>query len=154
MRNEPLTFVFALLAISSLPSASFLHSARADVTLVEQGTPRATIVTGADASDQARDAAGQLQSFVKRISGATLPIISENRAVEGPRILVGRSQAITDLGINVPAGFTPQMDEEGFVIKTVGRDLGPQAASAIQTDALEQPAVLHRVPTRNVVRDR
>ncbi len=113
MRTAPMTIVFVLAAASS----------GAEVTLVEKGQPRATIVIGAEASDQAREVAKELQTYVERISGATLPIASERDAVRGPRVLVGRSSAVARLGVDIPSGFTTQLNEEGFVIKTVDGDL-------------------------------
>lgn len=117
MFTIPLRFVFILSVIT------FLRSAWADIILVQNGVPRATIVTGADVRDQVRDAAQELQSYIFKISGATLPIVTENEAVNGTRILVGRSRAVDELGIDVPSGFTTQLNEEGYVIKTVDGDL-------------------------------
>jgi len=51
MRTAPMTITFVLLASGLLPSAA------AKVTLVRSGVPNATVVTGVDAGDQARDAA-------------------------------------------------------------------------------------------------
>lgn len=117
MRNFLTATAIAILTVS------MLSSAQADIILIEDGLPKATIVIGVDASDQARDAAGQLQAFLARIGGATLTIVTENEAVDGTRILVGPSKTVEKLGIAVPSGFTNQLNEEGYVVKTIHGDL-------------------------------
>jgi hypothetical protein len=97
--------------------------ASAELVLVQDGQPAASIVVGAEASPQAREAAAALQQYLERISGASLPILGEQDRVDGARILVGHSGAVRELGIDIPSGHTPRMDEEGFVIKTVGPNL-------------------------------
>lgn len=96
---------------------------RGQITLVESGKPAATIVLGQSASQQAREAARTLQTYLERISGAKLDIRSEKEVPKGTRILVGRSQAVKELGIAVPSGLTNQMNDEGFVIHAAGSTL-------------------------------
>jgi hypothetical protein len=93
------------------------------LVLVDNGQPKATIVVAATPSGTAMEAATDLQTYIQRISGAVLPIKNEKEAVSGTRILVGQSDAVKELGVKVPSGFTYQMNEEGFVIKTVGDNL-------------------------------
>ena len=95
----------------------------ADITLVQDGQPKASIVIGTKAASQAVEAAKALQDTLKRISGATLEIVPEDKPVTGSRILVGRSQAVTALGVEAPSGHSYTMEEEGFVVRTVGADL-------------------------------
>ena len=95
------------------------HVAEAELVLVENGEPKATILLGKEPSAQAIGAAQTLQTYLERISGATLEIRHDNDADSGARIFVGRSKAVKRLGVKVPSGFTNQMNEEGFVIKTV-----------------------------------
>ena len=95
----------------------------ADVLLVENGQPKATIVVAAEPTEQAQHAAQELQTYLERITGAELAIQSEAEAVSGARILVGRSQAVADLGVEAPSGHSYEMNEEGFVVKTIGQDL-------------------------------
>lgn len=98
-------------------------AARPSFDIVIGGRSNAVIVLDPNASEQAREAAAVLQSYLFRIGGASLEIQSTAKASEGPRILVGRSQAVADLGIEIPSGHTRMMKEEGFVSKTVGADL-------------------------------
>jgi len=97
--------------------------AAAEIVLVDGGKARATIVIAQRPGEQAKQAAQILRDHIERISGARLEIKSEKGPVSGARILVGCSQAVRELGIDVPSGFTHQMNEEGFVIRTVGKDL-------------------------------
>lgn len=91
------------------------------MTLVAEGEPRATIVAGP--SDQAQEAAQELQHYLRRMSGAILPIQAEGAAAEGPRILVGQSQAVREMGLDLPTGITADLDEEGFVMVCRGDTL-------------------------------
>ena len=93
------------------------------LVLVEDGKAQASIVIGSEASDQAKEAAQILQENIEKMTGVVLPIAHENENITGTRILVGRSKAVADLGVEVPSGFTYQMNEEGFVFKTVGKNL-------------------------------
>ncbi|MCC6486985.1 MAG: DUF4838 domain-containing protein [Candidatus Hydrogenedentes bacterium] len=93
------------------------------VVLVDNGAPNATIVLADNPSPQAQEAAAVLRDYLAKISGATLPIQHEGEPVSGNRILVGRSAAVSALGIELPSGHTPQMNEECLVIKTVGNAL-------------------------------
>ncbi len=111
-------FAVPLLALMCCPLV-----ARADLTLVEAGAARATIVVAEKPSDQATEAAEALRGYIEKISGAKLTIARENEGVDGVRILVGHSKAVRDLGIDVPSGFTRKLNEEGFVTKTVGNAL-------------------------------
>ncbi|MCC6699673.1 MAG: DUF4838 domain-containing protein [Candidatus Hydrogenedentes bacterium] len=93
------------------------------VVLVDNGAPNATIVLADNPSPQAQEAAEVLRDYLAKVSGATLPIQHEGEAISGNRILVGRSAAVAALGIELPSGHTPQMNEEGLVIRTVGNTL-------------------------------
>ncbi len=97
--------------------------AHAELLLTEDGLPRATIVVADVPTEQALEAAQALSDTLARISGATLPVVKESEAAEGARILVGRSNAVAALGVEIPSGHTPQMNEEAILIKTVGSNL-------------------------------
>ncbi|MCC6698542.1 MAG: DUF4838 domain-containing protein [Candidatus Hydrogenedentes bacterium] len=99
------------------------HTARAELILVDGSKPLATIVIDSGASEQTRHAAEELQAYIERISGARLDIRSGQESISGPAILVGPSQAVRDLGVEVPSGFTSNMNEEGYVIRTIDSTL-------------------------------
>jgi len=88
--------------------------------LVSDGQPRATIVIAADALDSNKQAAEFLQEYVRKISGATLPIVNDSQSVEGPVVLIGRSKLTESLDLDIPTGFTRSLNEEGYIIRTAG----------------------------------
>ncbi len=117
--------------------------AAADVPVVKDGAPVATIVVSKAALEPAEEdsvakkvstAAKDLQAYIKKLSGAELPIVSDEAELPAsPLILIGRSRltdAIADAAI--PAGLTPSRNEEGFVVLArddrlllAGNDEGP-----------------------------
>jgi hypothetical protein len=117
---KPMTL---LVLAASCGWLALAQSARAGVLLVEKGKPQAVIVLASGASAQAREAAGLLQEYLARISGARLEIRAEAAPGAGARILVGRSRQASELGADVPPSFTYAMNEEEYVIKTVGHSL-------------------------------
>jgi hypothetical protein len=88
----------------------------ADMALVEQGQPRATIVIAAKASPKAATAAAELQFYVERLSGARLPVVGDTTFPDGPLVLVGASRLTAALDIPLPSGVTPARRDEGYVI--------------------------------------
>jgi len=113
----------AVLAFGLVAFVGQAIEAAAEVVLVENRKPVATIVVGERASDQAMEAAQHLQTYLQRITGAKLDIRSEKEVPAGSRVLVGHGQAVRDLGVQAPSGLTNEMNEEGFVISTVGDTL-------------------------------
>ena len=93
------------------------------MVLVEQHKPQARILVANSPSEQAQEAASILQNYIEKISNARIEIGSESEDVSGNIILVGHSQRVKDLSVTVPSGFTFQLNEEGFVIKTVENSL-------------------------------
>jgi len=71
----------------------------AAVTLVSNGTPAASIVLGKEPTRSAQFAAYELQYHLKKITGAELPIVTDEAEVTGPRLLVGESEATAALGL-------------------------------------------------------
>ncbi|HIE51416.1 MAG TPA: DUF4838 domain-containing protein [Armatimonadetes bacterium] len=88
--------------------------------LVVEGRPAASIVVPAEPSELEVTAARELQTYLAKMSGAILPIVRDDQPVAGNRLLVGKTR-FTDrrrLGIT---GADPGY--EGFVLKSVGRDI-------------------------------
>lgn len=102
----------------------------AQLTIVQDGQPRAVIVVEAD-QPKARHAAEAIQRYVERMSGATLPIVVEGAAADvkaDVRLLVGHTREAAALGVDIPSGYDTTVrddygEEEGYVLKTVGRDV-------------------------------
>ena len=86
----------AVFACIGVLLAMCLHApARADVTLVKAGEPRADIILAKQPTRSAQLAARELQTHLRLISGATLPIHRTGEAVSDDRlpIFVGESAA-------------------------------------------------------------
>jgi hypothetical protein len=108
-------------ACSVVHGADTALSGPAELVLVKDGQPVATIVTAASPSDNARVAAAELQEFIEKISGARLPVVGDDSASSGTLILVGRSKLTDQIAdLRIPAGRTRNLNEEGFVIRTQG----------------------------------
>lgn len=112
------------------------------VTLVDNGKPVAAIVISEEAlaakpykpvtgmkansvtpAQKTRLAALELQRYIEKITGAQLPLLGENTAVDGPVVLVGATKRTAALKLDIPAGVTPQRTDEGYVICTRGNAL-------------------------------
>ena len=110
------------------------------VTLVKDGKPTATIVISDAAfkSEPAKPtrnarypdeskiklAALELQTYVKRMTGAELSIASDAGESQGAAVLVGKSKRTNAIaGLQSPSGVTPERAEEGFVIRASGDTL-------------------------------
>ncbi|OGV65724.1 MAG: hypothetical protein A3K19_25875 [Lentisphaerae bacterium RIFOXYB12_FULL_65_16] len=97
---------------------------RRGLALTENGSPKATIVLAKDASCAARFAAAELQEHVKKITGATLPMVADDQPAVGTTILVGESAATRALGLK-SGDFKPQEHLVRFLPNTIvlmGRD--------------------------------
>ena len=112
-----------MLAWTMLLSAFLSPALAADnLCLVRDGKPVAQIVTGQGASNQAQGAALELQTYLKRITGAELPVV-ETSTTGQAAILVGQAAAkaaAEQLGLPLPTGLTPTFDDEGYVVATRG----------------------------------
>src|SRR5882762_11792253 len=119
---------FVLLALK--PS---VFAAAKSFVLVEEGRPKATIVTAGKPSENAAAAARELQHYLRKMSGAELPILTDEQETTGPVIWVGASRFTEKLAdLKIPSGLTPQLREEGFVVQcrgdrlvVAGNDAGP-----------------------------
>lgn len=97
--------------------------AAADFVIVADGQPSAVIVTAAHPSPQTSEAAGILQEYVARISGARLEICDESDSPKGPCIYIGASESTRNLGIPDLNAGTFEMKEERFIVRTLSGHL-------------------------------
>ena len=93
------------------------------MTVTENGKACATIVISADAPYKNQLAAKELKHFLDRISGADFVIKTDDQKVTGPKILVGPSRYTAKMKLDIPSGQSYDEIKEGFIIKTVGKDL-------------------------------
>jgi len=119
------------LTLAAALTATGLSNAKA-ITLVEDGAPRATIVVAQNAVEPNKDdasaqkisiAAKDLQDYIRKISGATLPIAGDGSTPAGGLIFVGQSKLTAPFKTDIPSGLTPQRNEEGFLIQSRGESL-------------------------------
>lgn len=103
------------LAVTSI-AATHAHAS----AWVENGQPRAVIVTADDAYPIAEYAAQELAYHIELATGVTLPILTEGEAAEAtdPRIYVGQSDAARAQGID-----HEQLESEQCVIRRIDEDL-------------------------------
>jgi len=112
---------------------------RADITLVDDGVAKATIVVAKaalsaptevtlttyglrqPATNKIAAAAHELRVYVEKMTGAKLPIVGDDQApAQGPLILVGKSALTKVFDARIPSGKTPTCDEEGYAIIAKG----------------------------------
>ena len=73
-----------------------------DLPLVVDHEPRAVIVVARDAPEACKNAAGELQDYVKRATGAELPIITDDAPHGDAAVVsVGATQLATQAGLSV-----------------------------------------------------
>jgi len=109
MTARGLGLVAVLLCLCILPASS--------MTLARDGMPGAAIVLPQDAGIAEQTAAAELCDYLTKVAGATFHVTDEETAT-GPSMYVGRTQFAEKVGIDVA-----KLDEEAWVIRTVGDDL-------------------------------
>lgn len=130
-----------VIAVSAMNLAHVFSPSAQALTLVENGAPRATIVVAKSAvapvagdasAAKVSIAARDLQEYVRKMSGATLPIVGDDQKLSGALLLVGKSTLTAQRNLKIPDGLTPQRREEGFLISSrenslalAGNDSGP-----------------------------
>ncbi len=111
-------FAFCMLLMVSLPARSIADDN--PLVLAQDGTSAYNIALSTDASPSEKFAAGELQKFLRIISGVTIPVHRDNERFDCPLILVGtgRLQQRVAPEIDVTA-----LGDEGFVISSAGPHL-------------------------------
>ena len=92
--------------------------AAGNISIVRNGRANAVIVVDPQAPRMVKYAASELQNFIKKTSGATLPIV--NAPVKGKTaVLVGESACTKKLGIDVQ-----KLPSDGFIVRTRSSSAG------------------------------
>lgn len=84
-----------MMAITDVQSAKNFR-----LVLVEEGIPKSTIVIAKDPAYPAVFAARELQYHIEKITGATIPIVTDEFKVKGVKILVGESSITRQMGLS------------------------------------------------------
>ena len=127
MRKKSFTLVCCVLMFSGCATFSPKGTERAagsEFPLAREGTPACTIVVSENPTPAARLAALELQYHVMKITGAELPIRTDNEKVIGPRVLIGDSATTREMGFK-GSDFAPQEYLIAFRPETlilIGRD--------------------------------
>jgi len=96
--NRQAVVSFLLLCLFSIRSNSGTNMT--SLVLTQDGQPAATILLATSPTRSAQFAAAELQYHLRKISGATILIVSNEAQIVGTRILVGASKATKSLGLN------------------------------------------------------
>ena len=88
-----------------------------------------TILLEADASPSEKQAAEELQAYVKQCTGAELPVAHSGTA-DGPCIVLGLGPAAEKRGVSPAPG---ELGEQGYLMRTVGKDLVVAGTAAAGT---------------------
>ncbi|MEE8453144.1 MAG: DUF4838 domain-containing protein [Thermoguttaceae bacterium] len=113
LRPASLLVVFATLLVAGFASA-------ADLVLVNGGKSVYRIVVADDASPSTRYAAEELQSHLRQMTGATLPILSDGGRVGAAEIILGNNRHLGQLDMKIDV---ESLGKEGYVLRTVGDHL-------------------------------
>ncbi len=88
------------------------------VAIVENGKSNAGIIISEGASEEVKFAARELQTYLKKISGAEIFIGTDTNENHVCKIFVGTCENSDQLALN-----KEDLEREGFIIRTVGNDL-------------------------------
>lgn len=105
-------YLVSLLVSFLIPLNSL--NAGSQFTIVEDGQAVCSILVGCDADSPEHFAAKELQRYVKKISGAVLPIIGENEYTEGKAIFLGHNTVAKDLSIVMQQRYP---EDDGYIFR-------------------------------------
>ncbi len=133
---------------------ALLSSGVSAASLVSQGKPGCVIVLGDDAIPAEKTAATELQSFVQKMSGAQIPIVSSAASANGQsRILIGQTAQTKSI---LPGFKWETLVHDGILRKRVGSDLvlagdRPRGTLYAVYDYLESLGVKFLAPDETVI---
>ena len=96
------------------------RASAAELILAENGKTQFSIVIAADASPSTQYAAQELHNFLKQISGADLPVVTDKTAPAAHEIILGANSRLKAIGAAIDLS---RLGDEGYVIRTVGPNL-------------------------------
>lgn len=92
----------------------------ADLTLVQDGRSEYRIVLPARPSVTEKKAAEELQSFLRQISGAVLPLVADDQPATDKEIVIGAGPRLAAAGVAVD---WKRLGPDGYALKTAGNTL-------------------------------
>ena len=112
--------VVILVLALGLAAAGAGRAAGEGLTIAEGGRSDYVIVVADDASPSAKHGAAELRMFLKQMTGADLPIMSDREPIGAHEIMVGDSAHVRALGVAIDYDA---LGDEGYVLRTVGPHL-------------------------------
>jgi len=104
-----------------LALAAYGAQAAATLTLATQGyTDYDIVISAAEASPSERFAAEELATFLRQMTGAQFPVVTDEKAGAGPHIFVGDSAALRKVAPDLKLN---DLGREGYVVETLGPHL-------------------------------
>ncbi|MBM3239759.1 DUF4838 domain-containing protein [Candidatus Poribacteria bacterium] len=97
-----------------------LIGASGNLIIADGGKSEYRIVISHEASFSEKHAADELQKFLNQISGATLPIVTDETPISGNEIILGDNAHLRQLKTEIDF---EKLGKEGFTIRTVGPHL-------------------------------
>ena len=110
----PLIFLLSLVFLS-FGCVFFLS-----LTIAEGGQSSYRIVVSRELSPSDQKAVAELQNHLKKISGAEIPVMTDDFPVREYEILVGNSRHLRELNIKIDF---EKLENDGFTIRTKGKNL-------------------------------
>lgn len=109
-----------LTVIAVVLYAFTVRAPAAELVLADSGHSAYQIVLADNASPSTRHGAEELQMFLEEISGAKLPIVSDQMPAGPKEIILGDNAHLRKLGVAIDL---TALGSEGYVIRTVGEQL-------------------------------
>jgi hypothetical protein len=109
-----------LVCTACAQNAASTPGRQTSIELARDGKSGYSIVLSANASASEKRGAMEIQSHLKSMCGATLPIVTDADPLPVHAILVGRSRHTDALDIHVPM---QELGSEGFILKTAGQHI-------------------------------
>jgi len=98
----------------------YTTSANGKLVIADGNASDYRIVLSSEASPSEGHAANELQAFLKEISGAELPIVTDGTQLDSREIILGDNAHLRSLSTKVD---WDKLGKEGFTIQTVGENL-------------------------------
>jgi len=113
-----IVLITALLTCAAAWSAETVAQGKEEamLTLVRDGTAQARIAVSGEVSPSARFAARELQTYIQKSTGATLPIVESLRDDGAVEIVIGDGKISQSLGVDAK-----DLGRDAFHIKTIGK---------------------------------
>ena len=102
------------------PAGAGASATTKPLELTRNGQSAYSIAISRDASLSERRGSEELQRFIEEMSGAYLPIVTDEQKASGNLILVGKSDYLDSFGLQIPYA---SLGAEGFAIKTAANHL-------------------------------